>query len=259
MNNVPPILYLVCETPEIFKISVNGTWLNRIPDGYYRDKSFKMIDISDLIHKGSNIISFDCDFIQSEEFYKNMRNARIFESEKNKLAYDIEIEPIYLIGNFGVKTDGKWQSLDKNAVCYTGGFEIDRLPESISLKNIEQQGFPFFCGELMLEGEIDINGENPVLALDIKGISAVKAEIDGQHKTLLTDNTISLSKCGRGKRKIKLTLINNLRNLLGPHHLEEGETYFAGPDSFYKESCVWNEGREIGWTDAYCFAEFSCI
>src|SRR5699024_6237998 len=110
-----------------------------------------------------------------------------------------------------------------------GGFEIDRLPESISLKKIEQQGFPFFCGELMLEGEIDINGENPVLALDIKGISAVKAEIDGQHKTLLTDNTISLSKCGRGKRKIKLTLINNLRNLLGPHHLEEGETYFAGP------------------------------
>lgn len=259
VNHVPKALYLVCETPDVFKIRVNDTSIERIPNDYYRDKSFKKIDICDLIQEGENTISFECDFVQSDEFYKNMRQACIFESEKNKLSYDIEIEPIYLIGNFGVKTDGKWKLLDKNAVCYAGDFEIDRMPEGVSLTNIEQQGFPFFCGELKLEGEIIIEGENPELEFNIKGINAIRVEIDGHRKEVLTDNKVSLSDCKCGRNKIRLTLINNLRNLLGPHHLKEGETYLTEPSSFYKESCVWNVYADKDWTDNYCFMEFGCI
>ena len=256
---VPEKLYLICETPEKFDIYINGKILEHKEEGYFLDKSFKKYDIHALVHEGDNTISFDCDFVQSEEFYGKLRNAQVFESEKNKLAYDMEIEPVYLVGDFGVRTTGTWQSLDGNAYRYAGDFVIDKLPERISLKNIEQQGFPFFCGELELEGEVDIRGDNSVLDVDIKGINVVRFEIENKHKTLITGTKITFSDCTKGRHRTRITLINNLRNMMGPHHLEEGECCFVGPFSFYKEKCVWNENPESAWNDQYCFAEISMI
>ena len=103
---------------------------------------------------------------------------------------------------------------------------------------------------------LDIPDEHTSLRLDRKGINVVKVEINGREKVLLTGNRVELDDfqvCG--KTKVKLTIMNNLRNLLGPHHLEEGESHSVRPRSFYKEPCVWNVGREINWNEDYCFAE----
>ena len=256
MNYVPNQLFMVCETPEKFEIRVNGKVVDKSVCGYYIDKSFKKIDISDCIRKGENIISFDCDFVQCDKFYENRRNSFIFESEKNKLVYDMEIEAIYLLGDFTVKTDGEWTQLDKNAVRYSGTFEIDAPKTKLDIKNIEKQGYPFFCGQMELEGEIEVSGENPVLLFDRKGINAIKVQIGNTEKVLLTDNQLSIADCGvSGKTKIKLTLTNNLRNILGPHHLKEGECYNVSPSKFFKEPCIWNENPAEQWSDDYCFVE----
>lgn len=255
-NAVPKTLYLVCETPEIFKITINGKEIDKITCGYFRDKSFKKIDIASYITKGENTISFDCDFVQSDEFYENLKKAAVFESEKNKLVYDMEIEAIYLLGDFSVKTDGKWTQLDKKAMRYSGKFELDAPKTAVNIKNIEQQGYPFFCGDMTICGELDITGENPVLDLDLKGINAVRVEINGITKLMLTDNRLPLSGfSASGKTEVKLTLINNLRNLLGPHHLKIGESYVVGPWSFFKEPCIWSTNPEKDWDDDYCFVE----
>lgn len=167
------------------------------------------------------------------------------------------IESIYLLGDFSVKTDENWEQLDRNAVRYFGGFEIDEPKNKISLKNIEQHGFPFFSGEVSLVGEIEIDGENPVLEIDRKGINAIRVKIGDVEKVMLTDDRLSLEDFGvRGKTKIELTLINNLRNILGPHHLAIGESYFVCPSTFFKEECVWTQNPEK-WNDGYCFAELS--
>jgi len=255
VDYVPEELFLVCETPWIFKICVNGQEIDKTEQGYYIDKSFKKLDISKYIKIGKNTISFDCDFKQTDTFYRNRRRSFQFETERNKLVYDLEIEAIYLLGDFAVKTDGEWQKLDKNAVRYMGDFIIDAPKTSISLKNIEQQGYPFFAGEMTLSGEIEITGENPVLELDIKGINAIRVKIGEKEKVMLTDNRLPLSEFGAsGKTKIELTLVNNLRNILGPHHLEMGECYSVCPNSFFKEPCVWARTPEE-WNDGYCFAE----
>jgi len=108
-----------------------------------------------------------------------------------------------------------------------------------------------------LSGEIDIAGENPVLGLDIKGINAIRVKIGDREKVLITDNRLPFSDFGVcGKTKIELTLVNNLRNILGPHHLEMGECYHVCPFSFFKESCVWARTPEV-WNDGYCFVEMS--
>ena len=258
MKYVPEELYLVCETPEKFNITINGKELTSAPEGYFVDKSFQKISVAEYMQCGENTICFDCDFVQSEEFYENLRRSYVFESEKNKLAYDMEIESVYLVGDFSVRTDGEWTELEKNAVRYHGSFVIDAPKREITITHMERQGYPFFCGEMVLEGEIEISGENPVLRLQKKGITAVKVEIGEAEKWMLTNNELSLKVFGiQGKIKVKLTLLNNLRNLLGPHHLKEGEAYRVMPGSFYKEACVWNRAPEAGWDDDYCFVEMS--
>ncbi|MBR4723163.1 MAG: hypothetical protein IK072_00320, partial [Clostridia bacterium] len=256
INDIPNRLFLVCETPEKFEIKVNGQVIKETPNGYFLDKSFQKIDISKYIVKGENIISFDCDFVQSDAFYENLKKAQVFESEKNKLSYDMEIEAICLLGDFAVKTDGKWETLDKNAVRYTGGFELEKQNTALNPQNIEQQGYPFFAGEMTLEAELLIEGENPVLDLDIKGINVVKVKIGNIEKTMLTDSRLPLSDFGvKGREKAEITLINNLRNMSGPHHLKEGECHFVGPWCFFKERCIWAANPEKAWDENYCFVE----
>jgi len=257
MNYLPEELFLVCETPEKFEIKVNGKAVEKNDCGHYVDKSFRKLDISEYIQIGENTISFDCDFKQSDEFYENRKKSFVFETEKNKLVYDMEIEAIYLLGDFSVKTDGKWKQLDRNAVRYLGGFEIDEPKKKIGIKNIEQQGYPFFSGEMSLLGEIQIEGKNPVLEIDRKGINALRVKIGDKEKVMLTDNRLPLADFDvKGKTKIEITLVNNLRNILGPHHLDIGESYLVCPSSFFKEECVWAANPEK-WNDGYCFVEMS--
>ena len=255
---VPNELFMVCETPDIFNIKVNGKEIDKIVCGTFRDKSFKKIDISKYVKEGVNTISFDCDFVQSNEFYENRQKSFAFESEKNKLAYDMEIEAIYLIGDFAVDIENKWIQLERRAVRCKGDFIISKPNKTVKLQNLEKQGYPFFCGEIELVGKIEIYGENPVLELEMCGINAVSVEINGIKRTLLTNNRLALTDFGvRGICELRLKVVNNLRNLLGPHHLKIGESYWVWPGAFYRESCVWNETPEQDWDDGYSFCEVS--
>ncbi len=253
---LPDTLKLVCETPEKFQITINGQPLTQASDGWFVDKSFRTFEIAPYMRLGENTISFACSFRQSEAVYENLRKAAVFESEKNKLVYDMEIEAIYLLGDFTVRTDGPWTKLERHALDYSGEFVLDAPRAIVSPQHLEQQGFPFFCGSLTLEGELNIQGENPVLESRWKGINALTLEIDGSEKTVMTDCRIPLATFGAaGKTRVRVTLINNLRNLLGPHHLAEGESYAVGPHSFHKEPCIWNGAPS--WRDSYCFVETS--
>ena len=59
-----------------------------------------------------------------------------------------------------------------------------------------------------------------------------------------------------GENSIEVTLVNSLRNLLGPHHLQQGESYQVTPASFYKECTVWGDWGKDVWNDGYCFVKF---
>lgn len=255
-EEIPDKLELVCEMPGQYVFLINGEEVKPVDTGYFRDKSFRRLDISGYLKKGENTITLFCDFVQSSAFYEKMHRAKIFESEKNMLTYDMEIEAIYLVGDFGVETPGIWTELEKHAVRYQGEFILAKRPKSISLGHMEQQGFPFFAGKMTLEKEVEIPSPASVLKLGRKGFNIVKAKLGLCEKTLLTGNELEVDDM-EGKAMLTLTLTNNLRNMLGPHHLKEGETYFAAPDSFYKEACVWNPKAEEAWDEDYCFVEMS--
>lgn len=88
-------------------------------------------------------------------------------------------------------------------------------------------------------GEIEIKSENSVLAIDFLGINVVCIEIGNFKKTILTEDRISLKDVEVGKHKVKVVLINNLRNLMDPRHLQDGECISVLPRSFYEERGVW--------------------
>lgn len=254
-NYLPHRLFLVCETPEIMDIFVNGAKIDNTDCGCFVDKSFRKIDVADKFVIGENVIRIEVDFCQSEQVYKNIENGKKFESEKNKLTFDMEIEQIYLVGDFSVDCDGMVEELDKNACRFGGKFVIAEPKKKIFLDKISRQGFPFFAGSITVEKEFDA-ADGEVIDFEKCGINVVKARVNGidagkfmwePYRTEISDFV------HEGKNTIELTLINNLRNLEGPFHLADGESYFVGPGSFYKEKCIWSGGTP--WNDDYCFAD----
>lgn len=263
VQTVPQNVSLVCETPEIFRYNINGRDLEFKDNGFMLDHAFRKTDIAGYLKEGENEIVLECEFAQSAKTYENIEKSAIFETEKNKLTYDMEIESIYLLGDFAVNACGEFEQLEKDAVRTSGGFVIDEMPKTVKLQNLEQQGFPFFAGDVTVSREIEVSDKNSKIRLSLKGINAVEVSVNGQFvETVVWNNTeVDLSEYVTvGVNKIELKLVNNLRNILGPHHLEEGESYTVGPFSFFREKNIWQWHPEPEkWNDGYCFVETSVL
>ena len=256
---IPSELYLVCESPEKYIVFLNGEIVDMADCGFIVDKSFRKIDITNYIKVGENVITMFLDFKQSEDVYKKLERAKHFEAEKNKLTLDVEIEQIYLAGNFSIKTEGSFTKLKKNASRYSGGFIVSEPRKAISLTNIERQGFPFFAGSITVKKTFFATSKNMKLDFVKKGINVVSAKINGKQipKMMWEPFEADVSDyINVGDNEIELTLTNNLRNMQGPFHIKEGESYRVCPDAFYKDKCIWKE-NESGWNDDYCFVDVS--
>ncbi len=253
---LPSELHLVTETPDIFKIFINGTEIEKKDCGYYRDRGFRKLDVAKYFKTGENEILVTCDFEQSKTVYENIEKSRIFETEKNKLTYDMEIESIYLIGNFSVKTESGFELLDKDAVRYNGEFIISAPKEKIDIYGIERQGFPFFNGKLTVKKTFDLKKGSYKLEFNKMLASSVSVKINGVDAgdIIFRPYTMDISSyIVDGENEIELSVITSLRNLLGPHHIEEGETYEVTPACFHKEETIWGTWAKKPWNDGYCF------
>ncbi len=258
-DTVPERLYLVCETPDIFEISVNGNIISKTDCGYFADKSFRKIDIASYVKPGENTITMNVDFAQSKEVYENIEKGKQFESEKNKLTFDMEIEQIYLVGDFAVDTRGIFEELDRDACRFKGEFVLTEPVKEITLTNIERQGFPFFAGDITVKKTFTADSVSMMLDFVKTGINVVKAKINGTEVSqfMWEPYTADVSELIHpGENEIELTLVNNLRNMQGPLHLEIGESYSVTPTTFYKEKCIWTP-RGIDWNDDYCFVNIN--
>ncbi len=258
---VPNSIYLCCEQPWLFDIKVNGETVDKTDCGYFRDKSFRKLDIAKYIKLGENKIVLDTDFEQSEATYAAIERSKKFESERNKLTFDAELEQVYLVGDFSVRCDAPFEDIAKDAEWYRGEFVIDAPKTSVTLDKIERQGFIGFAGEMTLSMKFVAEDKDYMLDFVKCGVNVVKAELNGKPvgSFMWEPYTADLSDLIEvGENTLKLTLVGNLRNMQGPFHLASGEQYGVGPSSFYKEHCVWYRGPVDGrWDDDYCFVNVS--
>jgi hypothetical protein len=257
---IPPAdCRLAVEQPERSTITVNGRQLAGRDLGPYWDTSFRQIDLEGALGAGDNEIVLRTRFSQPAAVYENLRRATVFEAEKNKLTYDSEIEACYLVGSFGVAAAGTAEGLPRDAWRCPGPFVLTPVPRQADPANLTLQGLPFFAGSVRLRRRLVLSQADAatrsfacrtlrghVLRLRVNGQELAEwlwrpfeADLDGVLKP--------------GENLIEMELTGGLRNLLGPHHLKEGESYAVGPGSFFKEPNIW--GCQP-WDDRYCLVGF---
>lgn len=255
----PKALYLVTETPDFYTLICNGKTIDKTDHGYFVDRSFRKLDIADCFKIGENIIEAEMDFEQSQKTYENIRKAYLFEVEKNRFTCERELENFYLVGAFGIRCNGAWNETERNAAITAGDFTLTAPTTYVQLANLEHQGFPFFAGSMTLEKEFDWSGEGICFAFEKRGVNCVEVKLNGGELGKLMWEPLSMEltpHLTEGRNRITLTLTNNLRNLLGPHHCGE-EPIYTRPGSFQKDKSFWN--LDPVWDENYCFAEIGLL
>ncbi len=253
---------LVVETPEIFEISVNGQIIEKNIEGIYRDTAFKVIDIRKHVKAGVNEIKLSCDFVQSEQVYESYKKSLIFESEKNKFTYDMEIEAVYLIGDFSIYCDSEYKYGERRGVTTSGGFYLTKQNKKVTDGDIVPQGYPFFVGSITFKKTINLTEAeiaNRSIAFAKRNAHITSIRVNGKDAGNIMWHPYSVdlsSLLKAGENEIEITLTGTLRNLLGPFHLAVGESYSVGPSTFFHESPLWCKGKNSSWTDNYTFVEF---
>lgn len=253
---------LVVETPELFEIRVNDQIVPKNIVGWYHDIVFQAIDIRKYVTVGENTIRLCCDFIQPPAVYENLKKSLEFESEKNKLSYGMELEAIYLKGDFGVYSDAPFEALARRGLRTAGSFHLGRARTIVSDGNLAEQGYPFFAGQMTFRKTVllsEAEVQNAQLTFDRLCSTVTEVRMNGHDagKVMWQPYTVSLAPYAVvGENTIEITVTGNLRNMLGPFHLSEGEAHAVSPRSFFHTSPVWVHGTRADWVDSYCFVEY---
>ncbi len=264
---------LVVEEAQDFSIQVNGTPVVFDKSRWWKDSSFKTLDISSCLCEGKNTIRLERDFYQSSNVYHVLFDKEVYETEKNKMTYDVELENIYLTGQFAVKSQDGFVPGGNGSVVTKGPFYLDKLPETVTPDNLVQEGLLFFSGKTCLHTSVLFCPEenrNLILSFKECNVSMMEILVNGEHvKNLLwapweADLTPFLAD---GENRITLILYGSNRNMLGPHHHRAGEPFSVGPDSFTgkwswvekatEADATNDEDRSRNlWDDRYAFVPF---
>ena len=260
-RNLPGEMYIIIEEPENFTVYINGKVIEKKDCGYYRDKSFRKLDISGKLEKGYNIITLECDFVQSHKVYETLENCAKFESVKNKLYYDMEIESVYLLGDFGVESESSYIPADNDSYTTEGKFVLTTRPVKVTDGDFTLQKFPFFCGKMTLSKTISLSKdevENRCIEFAERNSTITKVTVNGNQLTPICWAPYTCDLSGmltEGENTIDIEITGNFRNMLGPHH-NGRENLFVDPGSFIKNSKFWKPWGKVEWCDSYNFVKF---
>lgn len=226
---------LILEKGHFRSLALNGKELTLTQNDF--DVNFAEADISDAVKSGENVFLYSIDYYQHDGVHFALFDPLATESLRNCLYYDTHIENVYLKGDFTV-----------NAENVIG--ERNALPPLSS--NLAGNGYPFFKGELTLDGtyEYDGNGKREIV-LDGRFIAA-ELRINGVRTDLAMDFKKDVtSLLIPGENYIQITLRSSLRNLFGPHHFApDPEPIGVSPTTFTLRG-TWNGGISPKYTPKY--------
>ncbi len=215
----PERVHLVVEEGHRFELRVNGQQVETQTDEWHWDRQFSKIDIREQVVEGRNEVRLRC-----------------------RYDWDIEIEEVYVVGDFGVEKgeDGK--------------FEIVAEPEKLEPGDWGPQGYPFFSGNMVYEAEVELEkGEDRVYLLDVSKVkgSLCRVAVNGEDAGLVAwePRRIDVTRLLKdGRNAIEVEVVTTLRNTMGPlHHRRGDDLPWVGPEQFVDEA---------NWTDEYQFVPY---
>jgi len=219
----PKRLFLVIEKPSVWKVKVNGVSVSTETSEWYWDKQFGKIDISKHVISGRNIIELSSTF-----------------------NWDVPIEDLYLVGDFGVKEISETE------------YALAEEPRSLKNGSWVKQGYPFYTGTMRYETDFNLDEEPQADKRVIIRLPGAKGtlflvRVNGSNPIPICWHPFEADVTKyvrRGKNELSIDVVSSLRNTFGPLHHKSGDLYWVGPSSFMDER---------NWTDAYQFVPYGLI
>lgn len=266
-------LYAVIEDAHRYQITVNGQRVPQEDQGDYKDPAFRKLSIKPFVRRGENVLRMWVEFHQPQKVYDVLFGKDVYETEKNKITYEVELESIYLLGDFGVYSQTPFIRKERKALITKGPFVIREAPTCFTSGDFTTQGCLFFAGTMTLTQNLylkkeagkriylDFGGQNAPLVKVFVNDILVKNSLWAPYGADITEAAVD------GDNLIRLEVFASNRNLFGPHHHINGECYNVGPESFtgrwsWVERSSEADATDIAdreknyWTDTYCFVDF---
>ena len=241
---------ILIENTNITEVRLNGVKLEKIGRSEVERELYKY-DGSKFIREGSNEVVVKINYYQGENVYYALFGENVTESLKNCLAYDTDIEAIYLKGDFGV--EGDFEKGKLNNVVLGEKFRLTKQNKKI--KSLIEDGFPFFSGDIVLKKKIFVDDVNAKLIFDER-FHVTDVKVNGKEAgKLMFSSELDISKyLIKGENEIELTLTVGNRNLLGPFHTQNQEDVIVGPFTFERLG-TWKNGKSSVLRESYSFVK----
>ncbi len=251
----PENVQVAIEDAAEYAITINGQPAAYDGAEYYVDPSFHPVDISDHVQVGRNVLELSREFRPVPR--ASFRLASLFEAARG-----VELESIYLIGDFAVK--GRASGAAEKEGCVRLQPDVVLTQESgVSRGNLVMDGYPFFAGRIQLAQKVSLraprDGERVALSLPNLDAALVKVWVNDQSagSIMWAPYEVDVTDLVRqGKNEVRVEFVTTLRNLLGPHHRlsDEFNTWGHSYSARWPYGENWYEDRDkddVDWTNDY--------
>ncbi|MDD3726147.1 MAG: hypothetical protein PHI44_03015, partial [Candidatus Ratteibacteria bacterium] len=146
-----------------------------------------------------------------------------------------EVEPAYIVGNFGVELIDHYRG------------KIVREQKTLSGDSIVRQGYPFYSGRMVYKSFFTFTGKKEKVFVRLVKASGIlfKIRVNGKEAgdILWSPHILEITPLvKKGKNTISVELVSSLQNSWGPLHEREGDdNMWCGPAAFEDEMTVREE------------------
>lgn len=228
IKTIPQSMHLLMESGNSTLQTINGIPL---PPGkpLSQEPCVCVADISSCLKEGVNCFETIVNWHQSDATYYALFGEGVTESLKNCIAYDSEIEAIYLSGHFGVYSSNSFTPY-QNEYLIGQNFYIGQPPERITEPVTD--GLPFFRGDLTLSQNLHLKTKNVRISLPGDYLTAKVFVNDHYAGEICFNASLDISHFAHiGENTLRVTFTLSNRNLLGPFHSLQPEV-FVDPPTF---------------------------
>ena len=198
-------IFLAMEHPEKAHIFWNGESVSSEAEGWYVDESIQKVALKGL-KKGRNILELHLEFGKKTN-----------------------VEWMYLLGTFGVRTAGRMA-------------QITELPQKLVFGNLVNQELAFYGGNLIYESEITTDEGKLILEVSHYRGALMEVSVDGQQKgnLFMAPYRISCGEIKAGKHRVRIRIFGNRINTFGAVHNGDSSEKWYGPNLWRTSGNKWS-------------------
>jgi len=183
-------LRLAVERPALYEVSVNGSKVEPLAGQWWLDKAFGVFEIGGLCQNGRNRITL----------------------RASPFTIHTELEPVYILGDFGLASAEK-------------GFLLVP-PAPLNLGLWSEQGRPLYAGGVSYSKAFTLSAPDPgkeriLVRLGKWRGSVAEIKVGGKSAGFIFAPPFELDitdSIGPGRNEVSITVFGTLKNTLGPHH-----------------------------------------